>query len=163
MEQAALPEVHIEIRKVCVMEMRKVYWASVMAVVLGGAATVSASPGPAQRCLLGDYPTVAVSALKTEEDFGLGGYTVLKGAQFYVTARPGLTKEWLTLSVQREMARLQAGADQACRPNVSKVQVSVASAGGGFWVFLSAPDERQAKRLLNWAKTIQPSNQVAVQ
>ncbi|HET6331634.1 MAG TPA: hypothetical protein VFG30_00380, partial [Polyangiales bacterium] len=89
--------------------------------------------------------------------------TVLKGAQFYVTARPGLTKEWLTLSVQREMARLQAGADQACRPNVSKVQVSVASAGGGFWVFLSAPDERQAKRLLNWAKTIQPSNQVAVQ
>jgi hypothetical protein len=146
------------------MDMRKVYWASVFAVTLAGAAsTAAASPAPTKRCVLGEYSALSVSPFRTDEDFGLGNYTVLKGAQFYVAAKPGLTAEWLTLSVQRELAKLQSGADQACRPNVRGVTVSVASSGGGFWVFLSAPDERSAASLLSWAKSIAPSERAVVQ
>jgi hypothetical protein len=146
------------------MDMRKLYWASVFAVALSGAAsTASASPAPAPRCELGEYSPLKVAPYRTDENFGLGTYTVLKGAELYVPARPGLTAEWLTLTLQRDLAKLQNAADSACRLNVRNVQVSVASAGGGFWVFLSAPDERAAKSLLNWAKNIAPSKQAVAQ
>jgi hypothetical protein len=136
------------------MGMRIVYWASLLAVVLGGAATASAAP--ANRCGLGGYNATAVSPFKMEEDFGLGGYTVLKGAKFYVAAKPGLTAEWLTLIVHNEFERLQQDADQTCRPpNLRGVQVQVAPAGAGFWVYLMAPDVKSASKLLNWAKSIQ--------
>lgn len=145
------------------MATSKVYWLAVFAVVLGGAAPAFASLAPAARCGLGEYSAFSVSPLRTDENFGLGNYTVLKGAQFYVAAKPGLTAEWLTVIVQRELARLQMDADQACRPNVRNVQVSVAPAGGGFWVFLSAPDARSAARLLSWAKYIETARPAAVQ
>jgi hypothetical protein len=139
-----------------VMELRKMAKASMLAVVLGAASSASASPAPAERCMLKDYSAVSVAAFRTDEDFGLGSYTRLKGAQVYVAAKPGLTAEWLTLSVQRELARLNASPDAACRPAVRDVKVSVTSSGGGFWVFLSAPDERSAASLLRWAQAFVP-------
>lgn len=148
----------------CVMDMRKLYWGSVFAVTLAGAASTAwASPAPAKRCVLGDYAAQSVAPLRAEENYGLGTYTVLKGAQFYILARPGLTAEWLTLSMQRELAKLQSGADPVCRPNVRGLTVSVAPSGPGFWVFLSAPDERSAASLLSWTKRIAPSQQAVVQ
>lgn len=136
------------------MGMKKMALVSLFAVVLGGAATASASSVPAERCGIDKYSVFSVSPFSSEENYGLGGYTVLKGAQFYVTAKQGLTAEWVNLVVSHELERLQASADPVCRPNVKNVQVQVTSAGPGFWVFLSANDESSAKRLLSWAKTI---------
>jgi hypothetical protein len=146
------------------MDRRNVYWAAVMAVTLAGAATTaSANPTPAKRCVLDDVPAVSVAPFRTDENFGLGTYTVLKGAQLYVPARPGLTAEWLTLSVQRELAKLERSADPACRPNTRSVQVLVESSGPGFWVFLSAPDQHSAASLLSWAKRLAPTQNSVVQ
>lgn len=136
------------------MEIKKMVVASMFALAMGSAATASASPAAAERCGVDKYSVLSVSPFHMEENYGLGGYSVLKGAQFYVTAKPGLTAEWVTLTVQNELARLQGSADPACRPNVKNVSVQVSSAGPGFWVFLGANDESAAKKLLTWAQAI---------
>ena len=147
------------------MTRRNMIWASIFAVALSGAvSSVSASPAPApKRCLLNDYSMLQIAPYKADENFGYGGYTVLRGAQMYVAAKPGLTAEWLTLQVQREMAALQSGADPMCTPTVKDVKVSVAPAGGGFWVFLAAPDVKQAQSLFRWTKANVAQPEVRVQ
>jgi len=91
-----------------------------------------------------------IAPFEMEENYGLGGYTVLRGAQMYIAAEPGLTAQWLTVLVQRELALLQSGSDPLCQMTVKNVNVSVAPAGGGFWVFLAAPDVKQAQALFRW-------------
>jgi len=95
----------------------------------------------------------SVAPYHMDEDYGLGAYSRLKGAQLYVAAQPGLTSEWLTLTVQRELATDGQPNDTACRPNVQGVSVSVVPAGGGYWVVHSAPDERSAESVLSWARS----------
>jgi hypothetical protein len=147
------------------MTMRNMIWASICAVALSGAvSSASASPSPtAKRCLLNDYSMLQIAPYKMDENFGLGGYTVLKGAQMYVAAKPGLTAEWLTLQVQRELAALDSGSDPLCAPTVKNVKVSVTPAGGGFWVFLAAPDVKQAQSLFRWTKANVAQPEVRVQ
>ncbi len=149
-------------RLVSVMNIRNVAKASVLALGFGFAGTASASPSLAERCQLNEnYKAVTVAPFRMEEDFGLGGYTTLRGAQVYVAAKPGLTAQWITLSVEHEIARLSKSDDAVCRPAVKDVKVSVVPAGGGFWVFLSARDERSAKMLLQWAQNVVPTWQEA--
>jgi hypothetical protein len=134
------------------MTKRNMMMASIFAVAVSAAATsASAAPAP-KRCLLNGYSMLQVAPLKIDENYGYGGYTVLKGAQMYVAAKPGLTAEWLTLQVQRELASLQAGSDPLCQPTVKNVEVAVAPAGGGFWVFLQAPDAKSGQQLFRWTK-----------
>jgi hypothetical protein len=134
------------------MTKRNLILASLFAVTLSGAATsASAAPAP-RRCLLNGYSMLQVAPLKIDENYGYGGYTVLRGAQMYVAAKPGLTAEWLTLQVQRELASLQQGSDPLCQPSVKDVKVSVAPAGGGFWVFLQAPDAKSGQQLFRWTR-----------
>lgn len=136
------------------MTRRNMIWASILAVAVSGVvSSASANPAPTtKRCLLNNYSMLQVAPYNMDENYGYGGYTVLKGAQMYVAAKPGLTAEWLTLQVQREIANLQSGADPLCKPNVKNVKVSVAPSGGGFWVFLSAPDVKSAQQLFRWTK-----------
>lgn len=131
---------------------------SMLFVVLGVASTTSAAPAAAtaERCVFQEYAPVSVAPFHQEENYGLGTHTRLGGAQVYVPARPGLTAEWLTLRVQRELARRSA-ADE-CGPSVRDVKVSAVSAGGGFWVVLSAKNERDARTLLKWARGIVPGS-----
>lgn len=135
------------------MTQRKMILASILAVaVSGGVASSASAAATPKRCLLNDYSMLSVAPLRMDENYGLGSYSALKGAQMYIAAKPGLTAEWLTLQVQREIARLQAGADPLCGAPSAKVKVSVVSAGGGFWVYLQAPDAKSAESLFRWTK-----------
>lgn len=139
------------------MSNQKLIVLSVLVAVLGAAQTAwaaPATPNAEKRCVFQEYAPVSVAPFHQDEDYGLGTYTRLGGAQVYVQARPGLTAEWLTLSVQRELAKLTAA--DGCRPSVRGVHVSTISAGGGFWVVMTAQNERDAKALLNWARDIVP-------
>ena len=144
------------------MGIRTLATVSMLALGLSVAGTASANPSLAERCKLNDnYQAVTVQPFHTDENFGLGTYTQLKGAQVYVSAKPGLTGPWITLSVEHELARLSKSDDAMCRPSVKDVKVSVTPAGGGFWVFLSARDENSAAELLRWAQNIVPVQQMA--
>lgn len=136
------------------MSIKNMAWLGAVPAVLLAASTVAASPKQAeQRCVFEEYAAVSVAPYSTEENFGMGTYSQLKGAQVYVAAQPGLTAEWLTLSVERELA------SDACRPGVRGVQVQAVSAGAGFWVRLSAPNAQEAAKLLKWARGIVPAGQ----
>lgn len=103
----------------------------------------------ADTCLFDKYAPTSAAPLNANQTDGYGMYTYLKGAQLFVPAQPGLTREWLARSVEHALA-----SDESCQPAVRPVQVSVTSAGSGFWVQLGANDERTAKALLKWAQTL---------
>jgi hypothetical protein len=125
------------------------------APVLLAASTVQAAGGQKpEQCVFEKYAPSSVAPFRIEENYGYGTYPRLGGAQLYVPAREGLTAEWLALSVQRALA--EGPSEEACQPAVSNVRVSVVSAGGGFWVQLSAADQRSAEKLLRWAQSIAP-------
>ena len=133
------------------------------ALLIGAAGAVSAptahaSNPNAQSCVFEKYAPVSVAAYSAEENLNYGSYSFLRGAQLYVPAREGLTKEWLEASVQHALAvqtPSTSNTDPACQgPNVRNVQVTVTSAGNGFWVALIGRDERSANTLLKWAQSI---------
>jgi hypothetical protein len=100
------------------------------------------------------YTPVSVQPYSQDESFGYGTYSFVKGAQLYIRAQPGLTREWLALTLQKALA-----SDETCNPDVKPVQISVASAGNGFWVTLVGHDEKQADALLKWAKKVVAEHQ----
>lgn len=99
------------------------------------------------------YKPDVVTAYYVESPAWYSSDKVLRGVHLYVTAREGLTKEWLQLSVQRAFASPAQVDGQSCRPALSKVDVSVSSAGAGFWVSLSSFNQTSAETLLKWAET----------
>jgi hypothetical protein len=121
------------------------------------AGAVQASPSDPSQCVFEKYAASSVAPFRSEENVGYGSYTRLRGAQVFVPAREGLTAEWLTLNVQRALSK-HAGApsESACAPSMP-VEVSVTSAGAGFWIQLRTNDEAQASALLRWARSVVPA------
>ncbi len=126
-------------------------WLAVPAL-LAAVSPAAARTDGAEKCVFEQYAAISVAPYSQEEDFGLGTYTQLRGAQVYVAAEPGLTAEWLTLRAQRS---LDSG---ACGPSVQGVTASATSAGGGFWLAFSAPNIRSAKSVLAWAQGVVPGS-----
>lgn len=121
----------------------------VPAALAGFAATYSSPAAASSPCVFDKYTPVSVQPYSQDESVGYGTYTFVKGAQLYIRAQPGLTREWLALTLQKALA-----GDEACNPDVKPVQISVTSAGNGFWVTLVGHDEKQADALIKWAKKV---------
>jgi phosphoserine phosphatase len=86
-----------------------------------------------------------------------GSYSFMGGAQLFVPAREGLTKEWLAAAVQHAVASAHVvstgDAKALCDlPKVKDVHVGVVSGGNGFWVQLIGRDDRTSDALLKWAR-----------
>jgi hypothetical protein len=119
----------------------------------------AANPTP-QSCVFDKYTPTSVVPYSADENLAYGSYSFVRGAQLFVPAREGLTREWLAASVQQSLASSTETThaktdDAACpNPNVKNVQVAVTSAGNGFWVTLIGRDERTADMLLKWARNI---------
>jgi hypothetical protein len=137
--------------------------ALVPALLIGASGAVSlptAHAASPQTCVFEKYAPVSVEPYSADEIVSYGSYSFLRGAQLYVPAREGLTKEWLEASVQQALAQQDDAAankstDPACQsPHVKNVKVTVTSAGNGFWVALIGRDERAANILLKWARSI---------
>jgi hypothetical protein len=135
------------------MSRRIVVSGTTLSALLMISAVVSAAPDVVPpSCVFETYAPSSVVAYNAEETVGYGTHPVLRGAQLYVQAREGLTKEWLELSVQRAFA-VPAMESNSCRPEVRDIEVSVSSAGPGFWVYLGSGNLRSARALLQWAQT----------
>jgi hypothetical protein len=107
------------------------------------------------------YAPVAVVPYSYDAYMAYGSFSFLRGAQLYVPAHKGLTREWLEASVQRALAiaartggRISERSGLPCSPYVENVQVSVTSSGPGFWVQLIGTDEASATELLDWARSV---------
>jgi hypothetical protein len=122
--------------------------ASAVLVPAVSGATPTESP-----CILSGHNVLAVEPLKIDEHYGRNVVTRLRGAQVYIQAEPGLTAEWLQLSLQRHAAAMK-GAMPNCAFDLSGVRVDVASNGPGFWVRLVAPDTKSGEEVLRRAELL---------
>lgn len=109
----------------------------------------AANPADAAACFAQHPPTV-VSAYESDQVAGDGSFTSVVGAQLFVPAEKGLTAEWLNHRYRERLAQRQTSAD--CPLDLAGLTVTVQSAGPGFWVQLSAPDENTAKEVLRRAR-----------
>lgn len=140
------------------MSMSKFLTPALAASLLFGAGLSTASAANPQACVFDKYSPTAVQPYVTENSFDYGSYSYLGGAQLFVPAREGLTREWLTAAVQNALAAANAanadGVASCDTPNVKNVTVSVVSGGNGFWVQLISQDSKGSEALLKWARTI---------
>jgi hypothetical protein len=125
------------------MFVPKFVLAGVLSIALLPARAGAAEPG---SCSLGGkYQVTSVAPYRVT---GTGYYTtpILRGAEIGVAAQPGLTSEWLQKTLQDQVAT------GACDFGAPDVSVQVMSAGPGFSVMLTNPNERTAGQILGHAK-----------
>jgi hypothetical protein len=130
------------------MRARKIIAGLALALLTAISAGARAErPGQFNRCSLsGKYQARAAQAYVSTEDAGYTTIRTFRGAEMFVPAQPGLTKEWL----QRVLTEQIASGD--CNFGVSDVSVNVLSAGGGFSVRITGRDERAAGEILRNAE-----------
>ena len=119
------------------------------------AAAVRGAERAAGHCVFGRYQVTAVKAYKVEESAGKATkVSRLKGARIFVQAEPGLTAEWLELEIGRHLRQMQGTTMKNCALQISGVRAEAASAGSGFWVTITAPDEQKANQVLERARLL---------
>ena len=125
-------------------------------VLLGFVSTTAAArPMPASeaRCAFDVYTPLAVIPFAVEEDLGHGLVRQIKGVRVFIDAEPGLTERGLLIRLHREVAQpWSSPIARLCRPEARELDVAVFAGEGGFWVELSATDERSAASVLRWAQ-----------
>lgn len=140
------------------MSIAKYLTSALSASLLFGVALPSAHASNPQTCVFDKYTPVAVAPYVSENSIDYGSYSFLGGAQLFVPAREGLTKEWLQASVQRAVAAAQGEQTQsaaACdAPDVKNVHVTVVSGGNGYWVQVVSQESRDSEALLKWARDV---------
>jgi len=112
-----------------------------------------AAPHPS-HCVLAEHRVTAVQPLRITEHNGRGSSERLVGAQVFVRAEPGLTSEWLQLSIQRHIAQMSTSGMANCPLDAKDVRVSVESAGPGFAVNVTGQNSAQAKEILRRAQLL---------
>ena len=123
------------------------------ATALPSLALAAPPPAPA-HCVLSEHRVTSVKPLQVIEHYGRGSSGRLVGATVLVQAEPGLTAEWLQLTLQRHMAQVGAMGMESCALDMKDVRVSVASAGAGFAVNITASNAAQAKEILRRAQLL---------
>jgi predicted GNAT family acetyltransferase len=72
----------------------------------------------------------------------------LRGANVFIQAEPGLTAEWLELTLTKHIAAMRSSAMTDCALDIDDVTVQVSSTGAGFAVRIAAHDSDKAKEIL---------------
>lgn len=135
------------------------FFRKAIATIVLGAATllpVAASAEPAQgsHCILLDHKVTSVTPYRVLERSGRGSAERLAGARVNVRAEPGLTAEWLQLTIQQHLAKMEGTTMAGCPLDLDSVRVEVDSAGAGFAVKLIAKNPAQAKEVLHRAQLL---------
>ncbi len=126
--------------------------ATSLAPIASYAAPAAAKAAP---CILREHRITAVTAYRVEGHQGRVVIHELRGATVSVQAEPGLTAEWLQLTLGRHLAEMHAaGGMKDCAFDVKDVQVKVSSSGAGFLVNLIARDPAKAPEVLRRAQLL---------
>lgn len=133
-------------------------------LVLGlAAAPAVASPsapqapsGAAQQgCALRGFTVTAVTPHFVDQQQGRATVQRLSGATVYVLAQPGLTREWLRLSLERHLTAMPGGAAMKdCPFGAKDLKIAVDSAGTGFAIHVIAKDAKTAEEVLRRARLL---------
>ncbi len=135
---------------------RKAMLLGLSSCCLIASASVDLAPASAsQSCVLDKYRPESATPYVVEESAGYDMYAETRGAQLFVPAQPGLTRQWLQLTLERALLnQADASGAEACHLAAKLDKIGVTPAGDGFWVQLIGHDEHTAKELLSWAKNV---------
>lgn len=129
----------------------------VMALVAAVALpTVSFASGPSSGpCLLREHRITSVAPYRVDERVGKSSLRRLRGAEVFVQAEPGLTAEWLQLTLARHVAEMRGPRSMPdCVFDVNEVTARVDPAGTGFLVRIIARDTERAEEVLRRARLL---------
>jgi len=127
------------------------------AIALSGAilAPSASFAGPARPpCILNEHSISSVTPYRVYQHVGRGVTSRLAGAEVFVQAEPGLTAQWLELTLARHVAQMHSTSMKDCAFSVKDVKVQVDPAGTGFAVKLIARDSAQAEEVLRRARLL---------
>jgi hypothetical protein len=134
------------------MTATKLVLSAFAASLLFSGVASATSPEGVSTCVFDKHEPVSVAPYTVDFGMDWGSYSFMGGAQLFVPAREGLTKEWLAASVEHVDG---TGAKSICDiPRLKDVHVGVVSGGNGFWVQLISRDEKTNRALLKWAKNL---------
>lgn len=137
------------------MFIRKLVVAAALTLAVAAPNLASAASAVAAPCILRDHKVGSVTPYKVDEHVGKATFTRLRGAQVFVQAEPGLTAEWLRLTLGQHLAAMQGGGSMRhCAFDVNDVRVEVESVGAGFSVKLIAKDADHAQEVLRRASLL---------
>ena len=137
------------------MFIRKIVTSLALVAATAAPALAHATPNAGPPCILRDHTVVSVTPYKEDVRFGRNVYPQLRGAQVYIQAEPGLTAEWLQLTLQRHLAEMKGPAAMPdCAFDLDNVRVDVLPSGAGFWVRLIAPDTKTGEEVLRRAQLL---------
>jgi hypothetical protein len=144
------------------MTATKLVLSAFAASLLFSGVASATSPEGVSTCVFDKHEPVSVAPYTVDFGMDWGSYSFMGGAQLFVPAREGLTKEWLAASVEHALASAHVvstvdgtGAKSICDiPRLKDVHVGVVSGGNGFWVQLISRDEKTNRALLKWAKNL---------
>jgi len=124
--------------------------------LLGTPSFAAAPSAPAAPCIFHQHHVASVKPLReTESVYGRWTRERLTGAELFVVAEPGLTAEWLELTIGQHIAEMKTTPGMpGCPLGVQDVAVHVTSGGNGFVVRLTAPDAPKAEELLRRAQQL---------
>ncbi|HYQ46192.1 MAG TPA: hypothetical protein VER11_29685 [Polyangiaceae bacterium] len=117
------------------------------------AVAVAAPAGAHADCVLSKHRVIQVQPLRVIERQGRNTSERLAGARVFVQAEPGLTAEWLQLTLQRHIASMH-GTMADCPLDSQDVQLKVVSAGNGFSVQITGKTAAQAQEILRRAQLL---------
>jgi len=137
------------------MSNRKLIAISALAITAAIPTLASAADFAAAPCLLREHRVTSVTPYRVEEHMGKATFTRLRGANVFILAEPGLTAEWLQLTLSRQIAEMRGPATMRdCALDVDDVRVQVDSAGTGFSVRLIAREPDKAEEVLRRARLL---------
>ncbi len=116
-------------------------------------APLAAQADSPSACVLKLHRIGSVSPYRVEEHSGKATISRLRGAELWVVAEPGLTREWLQLTLTRHLAEMR-GTMKDCPLDMADLRVSVESAGAGFSVRIVARDTEHAEEVLRRARQL---------
>lgn len=125
-----------------------------VAAALPSFAIAAPASAPTSECVLSGHRVTGVQPLRVATRYGRGVSERLLGATVFIQAEPGLTAEWLQLTIQRHMTQMGAAGMANCVLDAKDVRVNVASAGAGFAVQITGKDSAQAKEILRRAQLL---------
>jgi hypothetical protein len=129
------------------------FFATILAPLLAMNTTASSAPTEiAEPCQFTAHHVTSVAPYLVNEPLGKTNFARLRGASIGVQAEPGLTKEWLQLSLTRHLAAMGETTMKDCPLDFGNVTVVVDSAGSGFIISLIARDTTQAREVLRRAR-----------
>jgi len=136
------------------MYIRKFVAISLLALSAGTISTVSfAASSDDSQCALREHRVLSVSPYKVEQHIGQSTIPRLGGADVRVQAEPGMTSEWLKLTLQQHVASMH-GSMRDCAFEEGAVDIEVTPLDTGFSVKLIARDPDKAQEVLRRARQL---------